>query len=72
MGLLDALELVDALTSRTHIDVDAAIGAYEFPMLIRMGAAARTTAAQGPGSNRTRTAHHGAVSMTPYLINSPT
>ncbi|GAA4557216.1 FAD-dependent oxidoreductase [Planotetraspora kaengkrachanensis] len=36
MGLVDALELVTALTSAEHVDVDAAIGAYETSMLTRM------------------------------------
>jgi 2-polyprenyl-6-methoxyphenol hydroxylase-like FAD-dependent oxidoreductase len=58
MGLLDALELVAALTSTEHADVDAAISAYESSMLARMEKAITATNAaqdillspEGPGA----------------------
>ncbi|AWS42828.1 hypothetical protein DKM19_17115 [Streptosporangium sp. 'caverna'] len=58
MGLLDALELVTALTSAGHTDVNAAINAYEASMLARMEEAVTATNAaqdillspEGPGA----------------------
>ncbi|GAA1307349.1 monooxygenase [Planotetraspora silvatica] len=58
MGLLDALELATALTSAEHVDVDAAISAYEGSMLARMEEAITATKAaqdillspEGPGA----------------------
>ncbi|GAA5012354.1 FAD-dependent oxidoreductase [Actinopolymorpha pittospori] len=45
MGLLDALELVTALCSPEHRDVDTAVARYEAGMLARMEEAVTTTSA---------------------------